>query len=73
AVILEKVNEHWQLKDTSEKYPKLSFDFPLFGTEKIGMPFILNSLKFDPRSQRDGIHLENSNGSTIINSSFAVS
>lgn len=65
AIILEKVEQHWQIKNISEKYPKLFFDFPLFGTEKIGIPFILNSLKFDPRRERDGIFLGESNDEKI--------
>lgn len=31
---------------------------PLIGTEKIGMPFLLNSLKFMPTTEREGVELE---------------
>lgn len=35
---------------------------PLIGTEEIGMPFLLNSLKFEPTTEREGVELEpNSN------------
>ena len=31
---------------------------PLIGTEDIGMPFLLNSLKFEPTTEREGVELE---------------
>ena len=31
---------------------------PLVGTEEIGMPFLLNSLKFKPTTEREGVELE---------------
>lgn len=57
TVILEKIGDTWQLQKLSNEYPRLFFDFPLFGTENFGTSFIINSLKFDPRRERDGIHL----------------
>jgi len=42
----------------TEEYPKLFFTFPLIGTEKIGIPIIINSTIFDPRVERDGIYLK---------------
>jgi hypothetical protein len=34
---------------------------PLVGTEEIGLPFLLNSLKFMPTTEREGIELEPTN------------
>ena len=31
---------------------------PLIGTEDIGLPFLLNSLKFEPTTEREGVELE---------------
>lgn len=31
---------------------------PLIGTEDIGLPFVLNSLKFEPTTEREGIELQ---------------
>lgn len=43
-------------------YPKdlsrLFCGLPLVGTEEIGMPFLLNSFKFMPTTEREGIELE---------------
>ena len=42
-----------------KKYPKLFYTFPLIGTEEIGIPFVINSEKFDPKVERNGIYLKN--------------
>lgn len=60
-------------------YPKdLSRIFcglPLIGTEEIGMPFILNSLKFKPTTEREGVELEpgsNDANRTLFTSSIGL-
>lgn len=48
---------------------------PLIGTEEIGLPFILNSLKFMPTTEREGIELEpnsNETNRTLFNSSIEL-
>lgn len=59
GILLEKPksNDIFKIKKLSNSYPKLFFDFPLFGTERLGIPFVVNSLSFDPRKERDGIFL----------------
>ena len=42
----------------TNNYPRLYFTFPLIGTEEIGVPIIINSTKFDPRIERDGVYLK---------------
>lgn len=37
---------------------RLFCGLPLVGTEDIGMPFLLNSLKFEPTTEREGVELE---------------
>lgn len=37
---------------------KIFCGLPLIGTEDIGLPFILNSLQFEPTTEREGIELE---------------
>lgn len=37
---------------------KIFCGLPLVGTEDIGLPFILNSLKFEPTTEREGVELE---------------
>lgn len=37
---------------------KLFCGLPLIGTEEIGMPFLLNSLKFMPTTEREGVELQ---------------
>lgn len=57
AVLLEKEDEELRLVNLNESYPKLFFDFPLFGTERFGIPAVINSTKFDLKGERDGIYL----------------
>lgn len=48
---------------------------PLIGTEEIGMPFVLNSLKFMPTTEREGVELEPSYNETnrrLFNSSIEL-
>lgn len=67
SVILEKdrTQEIWHVKDLTNDYPRLFFDFPLFGTEKLGIPFIINSTKYEPRRERDGVYLQEINDDKI--------
>ena len=37
---------------------RLFCGLPLIGTEDIGLPFLLNSLKFEPTTEREGVELE---------------
>ena len=37
---------------------KVFCGLPLIGTEDIGLPFVLNSLKFEPTTEREGVELE---------------
>ena len=41
-----------------KKLSKLFCGLPLIGTEEIGMPFLLNSLKFMPTTEREGVELQ---------------
>ncbi len=54
------------IKNISKNYPKLFFDFPLFGTEDLGIPFIINSLSFDPKRERDGIYLTTAKEPSVL-------
>lgn len=40
---------------------RLFCGLPLIGTEEIGMPILLNSLKFNPTTEREGVEIEPSN------------
>lgn len=69
GILLEKdENEMNSIVELDESYPKLFFDFPLFGTEKIGLAAVINSNYFDLKKERDGIYLleDDVNKVTII-------
>lgn len=69
GVLLERIDdETYSVVELDENYPKLFFDFPLFGTEKIGFPGIINSNRFDLKKERDGVYLgeNDENKATII-------
>lgn len=44
--------------------PRLFLDFPLIGTETFSFPAIINSLKFTPTGDRDGVYLGQSDDQT---------
>ncbi|KQS46553.1 hypothetical protein ASG38_12220 [Flavobacterium sp. Leaf359] len=62
--------------DVSTEGAKLFFTFPLIGTEGIGIPFVINSTFFDPKIERDGIYLNNSedsdNNKTILKNALSI-
>jgi hypothetical protein len=66
AVILKEEDGKNRILDLADQYPKLFYDFPLFGSEKIGFPVIINSKLFDPRTERDGIYLGKEEKSEIL-------
>jgi hypothetical protein len=68
AVLIEKKEDSFSLVNLDDSYPKLFFDFPLFGTERFGCPIIINSTKFDLKGERDGIYLseDDHNKPTIL-------
>jgi hypothetical protein len=54
---------------------RLFCGLPLIGTEEIGLPFILNSLKFMPTTEREGIELEpsvNETNRSLLKSSIVL-
>jgi len=54
VVILENESK---IKPFPEKMTKLFCGLPLVGTEKTGMPLIVNSLNFKPTIEREGVNL----------------
>lgn len=61
CVITSVNNSEETIFSLSPSYPRLYFTFPLIGTEEIGIPIIINSEKFKPRIERDGIYLKDEN------------
>ena len=63
----DKVSSVFRIEDNGivafpKELSRLFCGLPLVGTEEIGMPFLLNSLKFEPTTEREGVELEpNSN------------
>lgn len=49
-----------QVDQAEEPVPKLFILFPLIGTERLGLPVTINSKRFKPREDRDGIVLQGS-------------
>ena len=49
-----------QVDQAAELVPKIFVLFPLIGTERLGLPFTINSKRFKPREDRDGIVLQGS-------------
>jgi hypothetical protein len=52
-----KNKDKYSIQNLSEKLPKLFCSFPLVGTEKFNLPIIINSTDFNPKTERNGIWL----------------
>ena len=59
-------NNQYIFRQINKKLPRLFSDFPLVGTEKFSFPLVLNSRKFSPKTERDGLYL-NGDGEFAIN------
>ena len=57
---IEDDRECLSIQDT----PRLFLGFPLIGTENFSFPVIINSLKFTPTENRDGVYLGQSDNQT---------
>ncbi|HEY0045164.1 MAG TPA: ATP-binding protein [Flavobacterium sp.] len=80
CIITKEMNGIEEIFPLARNYPRLYYTFPLIGTEEIGIPIIVNSTKFDPRVERDGIYLKKatdggneSNNKEIISSALSDS
>lgn len=54
---------------------RLFCGLPLIGTEEIGLPFLLNSLKFEPTTEREGVEIEpgsNDSNRKLFDDSFEL-
>lgn len=56
AILAKGVGDS-HLIDFGVAVPKLFMAFPLFGTERIGFPGVVNSRQFCPKKDRDGLYL----------------
>ncbi|MCS7052610.1 MAG: hypothetical protein NZM09_02625, partial [Ignavibacterium sp.] len=71
--LIDKVEDRYLIKIFDSKVPRLFLDFPLVGTEKINIPFIINSRFFEPTEERDGVSLTGSDDrDTKVNSSILI-
>jgi len=57
------VSSAFRIEDTRimafpKELSRIFCGLPLIGTEDIGLPFLLNSLKFEPTTEREGVELE---------------
>jgi len=64
--LIESQDGFFSVKKMPNDLPKLFCDFPLVGTEDFGLPFVLNSPKFDPTEARNGVFLTDFDKPDII-------
>ena len=65
ATEVEKCERGYSVKGIRD-LPKLFCDFPLIGTDDFHFPVIVNSFFFNPRTERDGIWLNNTDKTKTI-------
>lgn len=65
--LVRDANGEYSIVKMDDSLPRLFCDFPLIGSETLGLPFVINSPAFNPTEPRDGIYLaENENDSKQI-------
>jgi LysM repeat protein len=57
AIEYQEVDNKKEFVSFNSKLPKIFCEFPLIGTEEIGIPFVVNSSLFNPNKDRTGIAL----------------
>ncbi len=64
--------------DDHSSFPKLFYAFPLYGTQEISLPCIINSLEFKPTEKRDSVFLgdapeeDNEHNKEILNNASYI-
>lgn len=66
AIKIQKQGDNFIINELNE-IPKIFVAFPLFGTEEMPFPAVVNSIKFEPTEKRDGIFLGRENTPEIKN------
>lgn len=56
--LLKDSHGDFAIKEVNEDLPRIFCDFPLLGSESFGLPFVINSPRFNPTEKRDGIYLK---------------
>lgn len=64
-LVLEPTGEY-SIKKMDDTLPCLFCDFPLLGSESLGLPFVINSSSFNPTEPRDGISLSDGDSDSIL-------
>jgi len=60
ALSIKTQDKVYQIENLQD-IPKIFFAFPLFGTQDLPLPVVVNSIKFEPTEKRDGIFLGREN------------
>jgi hypothetical protein len=58
AIAIESTKTQTRLLPISKNTPRLFCAYPLIGTENFWYPFVLNSIHFDPKTERDKLYLK---------------
>lgn len=64
-LVLEPTGEY-SIEKMDDTLPCLFCDFPLLGSESLGLPFVINSSSFNPTEPRDGISLSDGDSDNIL-------
>lgn len=67
SILTQKTDEGEMFLPLNHDYSRLFYAFPLLGTEDIGIPFLINSTKFDPCVERDGVYLTSGEKEVFLN------
>jgi hypothetical protein len=67
AIEIQQTVTETTILSISENTPRLFCAYPLIGTEDFWFPFIINSILFNPKTERDGLYLNGETPTVITN------
>jgi hypothetical protein len=73
AIAIQSVDAQIRLLPISKNTPRLFCAYPLIGTEDFWYPFVLNSVHFNPKTERDKLYLKGDTSDVRHNKSLLES
>jgi hypothetical protein len=58
AIEVKREKDNYFFQPINKNIPRLFCSFPLIGTEEFSFPFVINSNKFSPKTERDRLYLQ---------------
>ena len=72
AIEIKETNNKTFILPIKKNIPKLFCAYPLIGSEEFYFPFIINSIKFNPTQEREGLYLKGETTQSLPNKNLLI-